>query len=168
MRVPQKLTFLGFLYEMVWRTPGGAPKITLVKLQTSLNVRARDVYGLFSNGSGTMIYMLPLKTLDYTERTGKNGEQRLSKIWNGYEADLNLIFTIPNTATTLKRVGILEKIEYTSDKLERTGDRKGDFSLYTHRYKTPLHLYADRELNPRAFCAKLNSKRIVTSRGLVG
>lgn len=168
MRVPKSLVFLGFLHELLWSTPRGDPRVTLVKLQTSLNVRARDVYGLFSNGPGTVIYILPLTSPDFTESPSRLAGRKLSNQWNGYEADLEIRFDIPDGAATLKRLGTLEKIEYTSDKLERTGDRKGDFSLYTHRYKTPLHLYADRERNPRVFGAKLNSKRIVTSRGLVG
>jgi len=167
MRVPKNVVFLGFLYELVWRTKSLSPKITLVKLQTSLNVRAKDVYGLFSNEAGTAIYALPLKSPTYTDATRWRGA-KLATRWNGYEPDLNIHFNIPDSATDLKRVGTLEKIEYTSDKLERPGDQKGHFSLYTHKYKTPLHLYADRERNPRVFGARLNGKRIVTSRGLVG
>jgi hypothetical protein len=169
MKVPRKLVFLGFAYELVWADRALGQKITLFKLQTSLNVRAKNVYGLFSNSTGAAIFVLPVKGLKIqNSRQKAHRGQALFERWSDYRVDLVFRFDIPDSAVSLKKIGQLEKIEYTSDKLERSGDDKGDFSLYTHKYKTPLHLYADRENRPRVFGAKLNAKKIVTSRGLIG
>lgn len=171
MNVVKNIVFLGFAYELVWReaTKHARRRVTLFKLYTSMDSGAKNVRGLFSNPAGTAIFILPFQNVDIDNLgTRSSGARALSKRWAGYSADLALRLNIPDSATALKEVGELEKIEYTSDKLDRPGDVRGNFSLYTHNYKTPLHLYADREKNPRVFGAKLNSKKIVTARGLVG
>lgn len=165
MKVPAKLVFLGFAYEWLWRNPQNQERISLFKLQTSLNVRAQNVYGLFSNGPGTAIFALPIRSLDLQESSARS---RLFERWADYYTDLQMRFNVPDSQTTLKKNGMLDKVEYTSDKLERAGDQKGRFRLYTHKFKRPLNLYTDREKNPRAFGARIGSKRIVTGRGLVG
>lgn len=169
MKVPQQLVFLGFAYELVWTDKDGRKKITLFKLQTSLAVKAKNVYGLFSNSTGTTIFALPLKSLDIqnTNRKSTKGA-RLFEAWSDYDTDLSFRFDLPDSQASLKKIGKLEKVEYTSDKLERPGDSKGRFSLYTHKFKMPLDLWADRDWSPRVFGAKKGSKKIVTSRGLVG
>lgn len=170
MKVIKNLVFLGFAYELIWQKgEDRRSKITLFKLQTSLSSGGKNIYGLFSNSQGTSIYVLPFKDVIIEPyKAGAAKARALSNRWTGYDADIALKLNIPDSSTTLKKIGTLEKIEYTSDKLERSRDTKGRFSLYTHKFKTPLHLYADREKNPRVFGAKLGAKKIVTSRGLVG
>lgn len=170
MKVPKNIVFLGFAYELVWRNLKLNERITLFKLKYSLDTpRSGNVAGLFSNSAGTALYVLPYKGVDIENIEDVPGHAAaLSKRWAGYDADILMRLNVPSSATSLKKVGQLEKIEYTSDKLERSGDTKGRFSLYTHKYKKPIDLYADRVKNPRAFGAKLGTKKIVTSRGLIG
>jgi len=165
MRVPATLVFLGFAYELLWRDMHNREKISLFKLQTSLEVRAKHVYGLFSNGPGTAIYSLPLRALALQETRRRSP---LFRRWADYDTDIEFRFNLPDSQARLERAGKLDKVEYTSDKLERPGDQKGRFRLYTHKFRTPLDLYTDRANNPRVFGAQLGTKRLVTSRGLVG
>lgn len=170
MKVISSLIFLGFAYELVWFNIDLNPRVTLFKLKYSLNTpKAGKVAGLFCNSAGTALYVLPYKNVGIENIENTNGRAgALSASWAGYESDILLRLSLPNRAAVLKKIGQLEKIEYTSDKLDRAGDRKGHFSLYTHKYKRPLDLYADRAQNPRVFGAKLGAKKIVTSRGLIG
>lgn len=169
MIVPKKLVFLGFAYEMVWQKPPGADLIKLFKLKTKMQTGGGG-FGLYSNASRTAIFFLPWRqvSIDEIERGGGSGAYRLSRDWSGYPADIAIRFHIPDGARNLSKIGVLKAVDYTSDKLEKIGDYKGKYSLYTHRYKTPLNLYADRSNSPRAYGASLRGKRIVTSRGLIG
>lgn len=171
MNVVKNIVFLGFAYELVWReaTKHARQRLTIFKLYRRLDSGGKAVRGLFSNPTGTAIYILPFKDVDIEELgAGGGGARALSKRWTGYTADLALRIAIPDSAAKLIEIGELEKIEYTSDKLDRWGDAMGNFSLYTHNFKSPLRLYADRKKNPRVYGAKLGTKRIVTGRGLVG
>lgn len=171
MKVVKNIVFLGFAYELVWReaTKHARRRVTLFKLHTQMDSGSKGVRGLFSNPAGTAIFILPFQNVDIDNLASRSSSARsMSKRWTGYTADLALRLKIPDSATDLMEIGELEKVEYTSDKLDRPGDRQGNFSLYTHNYKTPLRLYADRLKGPRVFGAKLNSKKIVTARGLVG
>lgn len=168
MIVPKKLVFLGFPYEIVWETLDQKDRIKLFKLKTEMTTGAGG-FGLYSNAAKTTIFFLPWRRVAIDEiNADASGGHKLSRDWSGYPADIAIRFHLVDAARNLRNIGTLKKVEYTSDKLEKIGDYKGKFSLYTHHYKTPLNLYADRQRNPRAYGASLRGKRIVTSRGLIG
>ncbi len=171
MKVLKSLVFLGFAYEIVWResTRYQRERITMFPLNTEMRFTKMGVYGLFSNGPGTKIFFLPLDRVNVESGALASAElERMSKRWSHYAPGMTLRINIPDRAVDLEPIGRLYSTEYTSDKIDRPGDRQGRFSLYSHRFKRPIDLYADRKTKPRVWAAQSGARRIVTSGGLVG
>lgn len=172
MRVPSKLVFLGFAYEIVWRDPQGKTILNTYQLKQNLSTRPqqRTPHAMLTNAKGTALFVTPWKGVDVEELRGaqQNKFERMFEHWAQYEADLKMRFKIPRRAEQLKRIGQLLSVSYTSDKMETATDDKGRFNIYIHKFKKPPRFFANSRAKPLVWGAKKERGRIVTSRGLIG
>jgi hypothetical protein len=169
MKVPSKLVFLGYTYEVNIEKADGQIVLMTYQLVTKLGQRtSRTPHCLCCDPAGKTLIIAPMRNFKIKKaRGGQSAGHRLFGRWADYDADLSVSFTIPDSSTTLHKAGKLYRMEYTSDKIDRDRDQKGRFNVYVHRFKKPLDFYADSATSPRVWAAKSNRK-IVTARGLIG
>ena len=158
------VTCLGFVSEIRYTDLNGDDYELNFRTKNSWNVKTgKDAYLMVAESS-KVISLLPWENTKVTTTPERYRSQKaLYCDWSGYDQTEAFKVEIPRAEP--HQMGYITRIEYTSDKFERKGDRPGKFSLYRHTFKKRQKLYSNRAENIYAIVSK---QTLVNYRGIIG
>lgn len=146
MKIPKTVVIIGAVHQIEYR------KIPYVA-GSMPNMRSFKDFLLATNSTGTELYIIPNIT---------TGEKKLIRDKSGKQSGIihtSMKYKIP--ALTMKKIGICESIQYSSDWWE------GHLEKYEHIFAEHPALYADQ--NSRFSIAAIKAKRgkIINESGII-
>lgn len=148
MKIPKTVVIIGAAHLLTYRT-----KIPYKANSMPLERSFRD-YLIATNSTQTTLYLFPNNTSGNKEMLiDKGGKQR------GF-IHTAMKYRIPTTE--LKRIGIVESVQYSSDWWE------AHFEKYEHIFEEHPTLYADKETRFSIMAMKLKKGKIVKTNGIHG
>lgn len=158
---------LGFVKELEFTTDDGDFLVRFPQ-KDSWTLKGRKNTTVLIAINKRELFLLPWQSVKKAPMSRYQKEaKRLYKSWSGYQIDQAFKLNIPKSKTNLIDLGLVTRIEYTSDKLERTGDRQGKFHLYEHGFLKPPSIFGNNDNAPTHWVIRSN-KTLVTSHGLIG
>jgi len=88
-------------------------------------------------------------------------QKKLAHMWSHWHVQNAWELSIPNVK--LNKVGKITRIEYISDKFERSGDKRGKFNLYRHDFKKKVDFYSNKSETVFQF----KHPQLLSSRGIL-
>lgn len=165
MKIARRLVLLGIARELVIEDDAHAYKRIAWKLPRSGDIES----GLFSNGKGTALFILPIRAPVPQDGSAPRDLAVLFRKWSQLEPSTLFRFKVPDRSATLFKNGYARSILYRSGKW--TG-RDEDY-LHTFEMEPGPVMYADRQGAGRGAASaygilRTDGKPLVTARGIIG
>ena len=132
------------------------------KPKNSWSVKGEDSFLMFAE-SEKVITIAPWKAKKTAIPRGATKQKSLYCDWSGYEQNEAYKIDVPRVYPIL--IGHIQRIEYTSDKFDRRGDKAGKFNLYRHDFKKKQKLYSNKANTVYTIVSK---QTLVNYRGIIG
>lgn len=160
------VTCLGFVSEIRYTEKGTGNEYVLeFKSKNSWNTQTGKDSFLMVTAAKHEIAIIPWSKVKRVEvPKGAKSRKAFYEDWAGYEQTEAFRLTVPKSKPAL--IGHITRIEYTSDKFERKGDKAGKFHLYRHVFRKKQKLYSNRVHTVLAIVGP-RSKSLLNYRGIV-
>jgi hypothetical protein len=153
---------LGFVSLIRYTDLNGDDFELSFKTKNSWSLSGQDSFLMVAE-SEKVISIVPWKAQKTPIPKGANKQKGLYCDWSGYEQSEAYKINLPRSYPIL--IGHITRIEYTSDKFDRRGDKAGKFNLYRHDFKRKQKLYSNRAETIYTITSK---QTLVNYRGIIG
>lgn len=153
-------TALGFVTAIRYKQGREEWELTFDKQKSWSRTNKKAVYVMLAK-STKEILLIPWRPTKVNVPKGSAKQKRLVKAWSNWE--IENAFRIPTTKTKLKRVGKITRIEYTSDKFERRGDKREEFHLYRHDFDDVVPFF----MSSKEDVFKFEHPRLLSGDGII-
>ena len=153
-------TALGFVSALRYKQGKSEWELTFDKNNSWSKTNKKAVYVMLARDT-TEILLVRWKPKKTTVPTGAEKQKKLVHTWSNWSY-LNA-WTLPAERKKMVRAGRITRIEYTSDKFDTSGDKRGTFHLYRHDFKLAVPFFMS--TNEDVF--KFKNPRLLSARGII-
>ncbi len=153
-------TALGFVTAIRYRQRRDEWELTFDKQSAWKRTNKTSVFVMLAKNTKEILIVRWRPTKIDVPR-GNQKQKQLVETWSDWE--VKNAFRIPTTKTKLKDAGRITRIEYTSDKFEQPGDKRGTFHLYRHDFKAVVPF----SMSSKEDVFKFKHPRLLSSRGII-
>jgi len=154
-------TVLGFVSSIRYVDKAGTEyEYTFGKQRSWNKPSKKEVYVMLAKNT-TEIILVKWKPKKIQLPKGADKQKKLVSTWSNWRVEN--AWSIWVSKTRLSKAGKITRIEYTSDKFETSGDKRGKFHLYRHDFKMVVPFY----MSSKEDSFKFKHPRLLNSRGII-